>query len=140
MGYATLADATTYGLVPSAYGLNITTAQIQSNLDAASAWADTCLRGRYKPCPLLPPFDPALVRAVVHIARYEILSLRGFVEDKNVIDSRDAAVVFLNEVERQSKHLAVAADAVTPSLPSPLVTSSSTISFNTTTTSSNRGW
>jgi len=144
MGYASATtDAVTYGLVGSAYGLNITQAQIQANLDAASAWADTCLRGRYK-LPLLQPYDPALVRAVVHIARYEILALRGFDEenaaDKNVVDSNTRAIEFLNAIQRQEKHLAaVESGSASPGIVNPTVTSSSTICFNTTRTAPNRG-
>lgn len=108
--YANLTDATTYGLVPSAYGLNITTAQIQANLDARSDWADTRLGGRYS-LPILAPYPAALVRAVVHMARYDLLSLRGFDEsnaaDKNVVDACKAAEKLLDDVLRQQAHLNV---------------------------------
>jgi phage gp36-like protein len=105
--YATIADAETFGLLPGALGLNITVAQIQSNLDAASDEADDFMGARYS-LPLLPPIPLSIVRGVVHIARYHILALRGFDEtnaaDQNVIKMYEAARKFFGEIRNQSMH------------------------------------
>lgn len=130
--YATLTDATTYGLVPSALGLNVTGAQIQENLDARSDWADTRLSGRYS-MPILAPYPKALVMAVVHMSRYDLLSLRGFDEtnasDRNVIAQAKAAEKLLDDVLRQQAHFAGIIEsprptsAAQPQYAAPLVTS-----------------
>jgi phage gp36-like protein len=105
--YANLTDATNFGLVPGAYGLNITASQIQANLDAASDEADDFMGARYS-LPLLPPIPLSIVRGVVHIARYHILALRGFDEanpaDQNVVKMYEAARKFFGEVRNQSMH------------------------------------
>lgn len=105
--YAFLTDAVTFGLVPSAYGLNITAPQIQANLDAASDEADDFMGARYS-LPLLPPVPLSIVRGVVHIARYHVLALRGFDEsnpaDQNVVKMYEAARKFFGEIRNQSLH------------------------------------
>jgi hypothetical protein len=103
--YASLTDAETFGLVASAYGLSITSAQIQSNLDASSGWAAGMISGRYS-MPILPPYPLPLVQAVVHMARYNILAVRGFDEnnpaDKNVVAANATAREWLLNVRRQA--------------------------------------
>ena len=140
MGYATLTDAASYGFRAEQYGLNITAAQIQSGLDSASAWADTRLRGRYS-MPLLAPFDPALVEAVVHIARRRILAVRGFDEStaagREVVATYDLAAKLLDDVRNQAAHLAVTESPAptsepTPQYAAPLLVSSSLIGFGPT--------
>lgn len=90
MGYATQQDAVDEGLVPSALGLDVTPAQVQKALDAASAHADFYLRSRYgyQNIPIPAPYDPALVRAVVHYATGDLLYRRGF----DVTNPTDVAV------------------------------------------------
>lgn len=105
--YASLTDATTYGLVSSALGLNLTAAQIQANLDANSDVADGYMGARYS-LPLLAPIPLAIVRGVVHMARYDLLSLRGFDEtnasDKNVINTRNEAIKMFEMIRNQAFH------------------------------------
>jgi hypothetical protein len=105
--YASLTDAENFGLIPGAFGLNITAGQIQANLDARSDWADTRMAARYS-MPILAPYPASLVMAVVHMARYDILALRGFDEanaaDKIVIQSFERAEKLLNDVQRQQAH------------------------------------
>jgi hypothetical protein len=106
MGYATLTDMANFGFGPTAFG-QITTIQVQAQLDSASAWATSKLAARYS-MPLLPPFDVTIVQAVVQIAAYQCLCLRGF-DPQNPGDSaaRDlwiAAREFFDAVERQHAH------------------------------------
>lgn len=106
MGYATLADMTNYGFPPSSFG-QLTQPQVQAQLDAASNWATSKMAARYS-MPLLPPFDTSIVQAVVQIAAYQCMVLRGF-DPQNPGDTaaRDlwiAAREFFDAVERQHAH------------------------------------
>lgn len=121
--YATLTDATTFGLVPSAYGLDITEAQIQANLDAASDECDTlALASRYS-LPILPPYPMRLVQSVVHRARYNILAIRGFDEnnasDRNILTANAAVEKLWHDVARQAAHFAVRESPAPTSLADP---------------------
>jgi phage gp36-like protein len=74
--YATISDLENAGLPPGAIsGLDYVV--INSALERASRIADTYLRDRYT-LPLVAPFDPALVDAVVQIASWRLMCRRGF--------------------------------------------------------------
>ncbi len=130
MGYATLADMANYGLVSTSLG-QLSNPQIQAQLDAASAYANSKMAARYS-LPLLAPIDVAIVQAVVQIAAYQCLCLRGF-DPNNPGDSaaRDlwlAARKYFDDVERQSAHPLVVESARPtqqgqPQYAAPLVTS-----------------
>jgi hypothetical protein len=104
-GYATLTDMANLGFPPSAFG-QLSTPQVQAQLDAASAFATSKMAARYS-MPLLA-WDVSIAQAVVHIAAYQCLVLRGF-DPTNPGDTaaRDlwiAAREFFKDVERQSAH------------------------------------
>jgi phage gp36-like protein len=129
MGYASLSDMANFGFPPSAFG-QLSTVQIQAQLDSASAYANSKMAARYG-MPLLPPFDVSIVQAVVQIAAYQCLVLRGF-DPQNPGDSaaRDlwiAAREFFDAVERQHAHPLVNESAQTnqaqPSYAAPMVSS-----------------
>lgn len=106
MGYATLGDMANYGFPPSSFG-QLSTIQVQAQLDAASAWATSKMAARYS-MPLLPPFDVTIVMSVVQIAAYQCLVLRGF-DPQNPGDmaARDLWVAgreYFDAVERQHAH------------------------------------
>lgn len=131
MGYATLNDAVTYGFVGGSFGLDILPADVQAALDSASAWCDTRMRARYS-MPLLPPFDVALVEAVVHIARRRLLATRGFDEStgagREVVSTYDLAVKLMDDVRNQAAHFNVnespaPTSAAEPQYAAPLVVS-----------------
>jgi hypothetical protein len=105
MGYATLADMANFGFPPSAFG-QLSQPQIQAQLDAASAYATSKMAARYS-MPLLL-WDVSITQAVVQIAAYQCLVLRGF-DPNNPGDAaaRDlwiAAREFFDAVERQHAH------------------------------------
>src|SRR5262252_7544622 len=129
MGYATLSDLSTYGVVSTAFG-QLTNPQLQAALDAASAYADSKMRGRYA-LPLQTPIDIAIVRAVVHIAACDLLELRGFDPsnpgDQAAYNRKLLAIKYFDDVQRQAAHPAVVeALSPSPAIPNPLVLSSST--------------
>jgi hypothetical protein len=106
VGYATITDLQNYGLVGTAFG-QLSTVQIQAQLDAASAWANSKMAARYS-LPLLAPFDISIVKAVVDIAAFELLKLRGF-DPQNPGDAAayaawEAGRKFFDDVERQHAH------------------------------------
>lgn len=79
----------------------------QAALDAASGVADSYMRGRYR-LPLLTWDDPALKKAIVAIAFYDMLSTRGFNpqsgSDRNVADRNVDAIAWLVRVQKQEAH------------------------------------
>jgi len=109
MGYATVADLTTYAL-PSAAVASLSAPLLQAQLDASSAVADGYLRARYS-LPLLVPYPLDLVINVCWFAAYSIMALRGYNQDSGVdiqIRQRyDDAREWFACVERQRLHPAV---------------------------------
>ena len=105
MGYATLADMQNFGVVNTAFG-QLTNPQVQAQLDAASAFANAKMAARYS-LPLLA-WDVSITQAVVQIAAYQCLVLRGFDPnspgDQSVRDLWIAAREFFDAVERQHAH------------------------------------
>ncbi|SRR6266568_5443920 len=79
----------------------------QAALDAASGLADSYMRGRYR-LPLLTWNDPALKKAVVSIAYYDMLTTRGYNpqsgSDANVVNRNIEAIAWLVKVQKQEAH------------------------------------
>ena len=104
-GYATLADMQNFGVVSTAFG-QLNTVQIQAQLDSASAYANAKMAARYS-MPLLA-WDVSITQAVVQIAAYQIMVLRGFDPsnpgDASARDLWMAAREFFDAVERQHAH------------------------------------
>ena len=105
MGYATLTDMSNFGFVPTAFG-QLTQPQVQAQLDAASSFANAKMAARYS-LPLTA-WDVSITQAVVQIAAYQCMCLRGF-DPSNPGDAaaRDmwlAARKFFDDVERQCAH------------------------------------
>lgn len=132
MGYpalASLADMANFGFPPSAFG-QISQPQIVAQLQAASDFANSKMAARYS-LPLLA-WDTSITQAVVQIAAYQVLVLRGF-DPNNPGDmaARDlwiAARQFFADVERQCAHPLVTESAqptaqAQPSYSAPMVTS-----------------
>lgn len=129
MGYAVLADLYTYGVVSTAFG-QLTDPQKQAALDGASAYADSKMRGRYS-LPLQTPYDPQIVRAVVHLAACDLLELRGFDPenpgDQAAYNRKLLAIRFFDDVQRQAAHPnVIESKSPSPAIANPTVLSSST--------------
>jgi hypothetical protein len=133
VGYATIQDAIDFGLNAGALGLNVTPAQLQRALDVRSAYADGKMRARYgyENVPLPPPYDPAIVQAVVHLATYDLLVLRGFDpsngSDAAAFERFKAAIKYFDDIERQTAHpnvsVAQSSSAASAPIAQPLIQS-----------------
>lgn len=123
--YATLDDARRYGLNPTALGLDVTVDDVSDALAVRSAYFDNKARARYgyENIPLPAPYDPSIVQAVVHMAAYDLLALRGFDEsrpsDVAVMSRFRDAIKFCDDVERQTVHpnVAVATSSAAAQMP-----------------------
>lgn len=102
---ATLADLQNYGVVSTAFG-QINQPQILAQLQSASSYAYAKMSARYS-LPLLA-WDVSITQAVVQIAAYQIMVLRGFDPnspgDASARDLWMAAREFFDAVERQHAH------------------------------------
>jgi hypothetical protein len=103
--YASLTDFGNFGVVSTAFG-QLTQPQIQAQLQSASDYASSKMGARY----VLPltAWDTSITQAVVQIAAYQCMCLRGF-DPQNPGDTaaRDlwmAAREFFDAVERQHAH------------------------------------
>lgn len=74
--YAVVADLTNYGVMSAATFGALSGAQLQAAIDAANDTADSYLSARFK-LPL-SSFGKALTQKVVALARFELLTQRGF--------------------------------------------------------------
>src|SRR4051812_24637359 len=74
--YATVADLTNYGVMSAKTFGDLTGPQLQAAIDAANDTADSYLAARFK-LPLTS-WGKALTQKVVAIARFELLTQRGF--------------------------------------------------------------
>lgn len=129
--YATITQLTQFAL-PAEAVQNISNAQLQAELDAASTVADSYLRGRYPNG--IASFDIDLSLNVCYLAAYSIMSARGYNPEAGA-DSiyRDrwmAATEWLKGVQRQSIHPNIT--------PNPTGTSLGT--FPVVNTMQQRGW
>lgn len=112
--YATIDDARRFGLNPTALGIDVTIDDVNAALVVRSAHFDAKARARYgnENLPLPAPYDVTIVQAVVHMATYDLLALRGYDESKPgdvAVYSRFlAAIKFCDDVERQTVHPLVA--------------------------------
>jgi phage gp36-like protein len=142
VGYATLADLTTYGLPATALG-QLTAGQQQAALDQASKRADNYLRGRYA-LPLVA-YDTDLTELVCRIAAFNLLCIRGYnpaaAADVNIKQRHDMAIRDLELVQKQQMHLNVTpAPSQVPDYDQPTLISSSVVNVGSGATGSNRGW
>lgn len=128
MGYAALADLYNYGAPPVAYGL-LTNAQQQAALDAGSAHFDSKARARYgyQNVPLVPPIDIVIIMHVSELAAWNLINLRGFdgtnTNDVNIRDRGLMAMRWMDQVERQEAHPAVAIATTDQTIAAPFVLS-----------------
>lgn len=74
--YATVADLTSYGVMNTSTFGTLSGPQLQAAIDAANDLADSYLAARFK-LPLTA-FGKGLTQKVVAIARFELLTQRGF--------------------------------------------------------------
>ena len=75
--YAVVADLTNYGVLNTSTSFgSITNGQMQAAIDAANALADSYLGARFK-LPLTA-YGKDIVEAVIAIARFKLLTQRGF--------------------------------------------------------------
>ena len=129
--YATITQLTNFAL-PSEAVQNISNAQLQNELDAASTLADSYLRGRYA-LPLLS-FDIDLSLNVCYVAAYSIMAARGFNPeagaDSIYFTRWEKAIKWLEGVQRQAIH-----PNITPS-----PTGNPTLTFPQVRTECERGW
>lgn len=95
MGYATLTDLSNCGL-PAAALASLSNTVKQAALDDYSAEADTYLGDKYQ-LPLGTPYDRTLVRAVCHLAAWDLLTIRGY----NPSDPTDAVVAGRAQLARE---------------------------------------
>lgn len=122
--YATPTDVFTFALPPKALPADVTPTQQNEACIAASAEADSHMRGRYS-LPILGSlgggvgvFDPALVKNVAYIAAHILMTRRGFAAlagspDDAINRNYDAAIAFFSGVQRQNIHLDVIETAAT---------------------------
>ena len=150
MAYATIADLTSVGLPASALG-NLTAAQINAELQAASDFADGFFRARWGTAALpLADWDSTVTRAVAQIAAVYLLRVRGYAAnstaDQRFQTAHDEAVAWLGQVQRQQAHpkvtLANETSGPNPSarLQQPSLITSSVVNLATGATGRTRGW
>ncbi len=115
MAYATITDLTTHGASSATFG-SLSTLQKQGAVDAACAEADGYLRARYPrtELPLPAPYDPSLVQAVIKIATFECLRIRGFNpnagSDALIVEAANVARSWLRQLARGETSLVIAPD------------------------------
>lgn len=142
MGYASIADLTTYGLPATALGA-LSVPQQQAEVDAASARVDSYLRGRYA-LPLVA-WGVEITEATCRIAAFNLLSVRGYNPaagaDENIRERYVDAIEWLERVQSKAAHPAItpAADQ-SPTYNQPFVLSSSVVAVDSGRTAATRGW
>ncbi len=115
MAYATISDLTTHGASAATFG-SLSTPQKQGAINAACAEADGYLRARYPRAelPLAAPHDPSLVQAVIKIATFECLRIRGFNpnagSDAVIMEAATVARSWLRQLARGETSLVIAPD------------------------------
>ncbi len=106
MSYCTPTDVTKY-TVPATALATVSSTEQQAACDAASAEMDDHLGGRY-PTPILAPYPLSLVINTAYMARYHMLSKRGFQSlqgaDKMIETDYKKAIEWVMAVQRQSIH------------------------------------
>jgi len=100
--YAVLADLTSYGLQSTAPLGSVTPTQQQKAIDAANSLADGYLGARFK-LPLTA-WGIDLTEAVIAVARFKLLVVRGFnPEGKNaeaIVEAKNDALRWFENVSR----------------------------------------
>ena len=124
MAYATTADLQTAGLPPGVLS-SVDTFTQELALERASAQADGALRTQYR-LPIVAPYDPALVDAVVQIAVWRLMMRRGFSpqqgSDTTFRIGYEDAMEFLRRVANGTIRIAVVQS--TPEYEEPIVLTS----------------
>lgn len=143
MAYASQTDLTNLGM-PQAALATLSSTQINSELQAASDFADGFFRARWGMNAVpLAAWDTSVTRATAQIAAYYLVRLRGYdarsTADQRFKDGHDEAVVWLDKVQRQQAHPNVTLAATAAPL-QPIFTSTSVIDLSTGDTGNNRGW
>ncbi len=121
MAYATIADLSTYGAQAATFG-SLSTPVKQAAIDAASSEADGYLRARYPRTELpLASYDQALTVAVVKIATFELVRMRGFNpnagSDAVIVKAADDARSWLRQLARGETSIVGAPDPVSSEQP-----------------------
>lgn len=142
MGYASRTDLVTYGIPATALG-QLSTAQQDAALDAASKRIDSYLRGRYA-LPLVA-WGIEITQAACVIAAYQLMNTRGYNPaagaDVNIADRYHETIAWLEQVQRQAAHPDVTpSPSQTPNMNRPTVISSSAVATGSGRTGTNRGW
>ncbi len=75
--FAKLQDLDDEGIPLAAFGNTLTNTQIQRVLDKVSSYVAGYVGDKIQ-MPLIPPYDPAIVTAVVQIAAWRLIVRRGF--------------------------------------------------------------
>lgn len=117
MAYAVLADLSLYGANAATFS-GIASPVQQAALDAACAEADGYLRSRYPRTELpLTTFGKDLTIAVVRIATFELVSVRGFNQnsgsDQVIVKRADDARAWLKSIARGEVSLDLSPDPAT---------------------------
>lgn len=140
--YASLENLYTYGAPQKAFG-QLTDDQKNNELEAASRYVDSFLRGRY----LLPlvSWGVEITEATCKIAAYNLMNVRGYNPasgaDMNLETRYNAAVAWLTLVQKQQAHPNVTLTPdKTPDINQPQVISSSVVDLSTGAKAPNRGW
>jgi phage gp36-like protein len=144
MAYASQADLLQVGFPQAAVGV-LSVAQIAAALQSASDYADGFFRARWGAAsvPLLT-WDSSVTDAVVKIAAFRLLKVRGFnpqsPQDAQFKADHDDAIDWLNKVQRQQAHplVTLAAHAAPPV--APLLITGSVVNLSSGAMSKNRGW
>ena len=138
--YAVVSDLPRLGIPTTAFG-TLTTVAIQAELDAAGAWINSRIRGRYK-LPLLA-WDDEIRRIEVRVAVYNAMSLRGYNPtagaDVELRRGYEDAERWCDGVQRRAIHPDVTESASDSALVQPFVITSSVVDMNGR-TATNRGW
>ena len=138
--YAVVSDLPRLGIPTTAFG-TLTTVAIQAELDAAGAWINSRIRGRYK-LPLLA-WDDEIRRIEVRVAVYNAMSLRGYNPtagaDVELRRGYEDAERWCDGVQRRAIHPDVTESASDSALAQPFVITSSVVDMNGR-TATNRGW
>lgn len=112
--YATTQDVKDLGMMPDTE-LDEFVTTLPALITACSGVADSYLRKRYK-LPLVTPYPRELVQCVVQLVVYRVYLKRGVkvtTSDvaKQIVELKDAAMKWLDDVSRGLVELDVAADA-----------------------------
>lgn len=138
--YAVVSDIPRLGIPATAFG-TLTTAAIQAELDAAGAWINSRIRGRYH-LPLVA-WDDEIRRVEVRVAVYNAMALRGFNPtagaDIELRRGYEDAERWCDGVQRRAIHPEVTESASDPNLAQPVVLTSSVVSDDGRRATS-RGW